>query len=232
MAFQPFLLDSRGRKILALSCTFMPAKSKPYALNMMDKLMIKRPNPRHFALKTALICLFAGLIMSTPARAQGNISSVYTDIDLNACMVLTADDFGASYACPGFRGFPLHIAEGDLRFFVSYGFGAPDEMAAGQTVPAFNTIGNKLEWRISNITGDFVPFASILRYYTQVGDGSAPDGQILVVTKIETGNTCHIAYIDARLTPKANEIARQLADETATDFDCTTDQPKYIPSAS
>ena len=174
--------------------------------------------------------LSAATIVPAAAPAQDNVTSAYTDINLDECLVLNADDFGASYACPGYKGFPLYVAEGDLRFFVSYGFGAPDEMAAEQTLPAFNTIGEKLEWRLSNKSGDFQPFATILRYYTQTGDGSAPDGQVLVVTKIEQGNTCHIAYIDARLTPNANEIARNFADAEAGNFDCANDEIHYVPS--
>lgn len=182
----------------------------------------------HF--RTVSILAHTLCFLSAPAAlAQGNIDSVYTDVNLDDCIVLKADDFGASFACPGYKGFPLYIAEGDLRFFVSYGFGAPDEMAAGQTLPAFNVIGDTLEWRVSNRTGDFVPFATILRYFTQEGDGSQPDGQVLVVTKIEEGNTCHIAYVDARAVTDANTIARQLADENAHDFDCDTDAVTIVP---
>lgn len=210
--------------MLALSCTLMCAKSKPCGPNLMDKSMINSTLFRHIATISLLIGTTWG------ASAQGNIDSIYTNIDLNECLVMKADDFGASYACPGYKGFPLLISEGDLRFFVSYGFGAPDEMAASQTVPAFNTIGETLEWRVSNKTGDFMPFATILRYHTQIGDGSEPDGEVLVVTKIEAGNTCHIAYVDARLTPNANEVARNFADNEAETFDCANDEPHYAPS--
>ena len=184
----------------------------------------------HIKAIAAPVFLIGLLVALSQAQAQTNVTSDYTDINLDDCLVLNADDFGAAFACPGYKGFPLYIAEGDLRFFVSYGFGAPDEMAAEQTLPAFNTIGEKLEWRLTNKTGDFKPFATILRYYTQTGDGSAPDGQVLVVTKIEPGNTCHIAYIDARLTPNANEIARQFADNEAENFNCETDEIHYVPS--
>lgn len=177
-----------------------------------------------------LVLILIALMWPSQSFAQAGFQSAYTDINLDECLVLKADDFGASFSCPGYKGFPLYIAEGDLRFFVSYGFGALDEMAAGQTLPPFNTIGEKLEWRLSNKTGDFKPFATILRYYTQSGDGSEPDGQVLVVTKIEEGNTCHVAYIDARLTPNANEEARRWADEASESFDCQEDEIYFIPS--
>lgn len=177
-----------------------------------------------------ILPMLLALLVPSYAFAQAGIVSAYTDVNLDECLVLNADDFGASYACPGYKGFPLYIAEGDLRFFVSYGFNAPNEMAAQQTLTQFNTLGAKMEWRLSNKSGDFKPIATILRYYTQVGDGSQPDGQILVVTKIEDGNTCHIAYIDARLTPDANEEARLWADEEAEKFDCQNDEAYLVPS--
>lgn len=168
------------------------------------------------------------IFLALPAQAA-DIDSTYTQLDLDECLVLKADDFGASFACPGYKGFPLLVAEGDLRFFVSYGFGAPDEVAASQTLPQFNYVHSTLEWRLTNASGAWKPFATILRWFTQAGDGSSPDGEVLVVTKIEAGNTCHIAYIDAKRTPNANEIARSWADNTATTFNCMTDDPAHVP---
>lgn len=148
--------------------------------------------------------------------------------------MLDADDFGATFACPGYRGYPLWLAEGDLRFFVSYGFGAPDEKAAGQTLPEFNYVHSTLEWRLSNRTGDWKPFATILRWHTQSGEDGADNGEVLVVTKIAPGNTCHIAYVDTKTQAmpgdNPNEIARNFADEMAEDFDCAEDEPAYYPS--
>lgn len=144
--------------------------------------------------------------------------------------MLHADDFGVSYACPGYKGYPLWVAEGDLRFFVSYGFDAPNKRAASQTPPQFNNIGTTLEWRLSNQSGDWKPIATILRWHLQVGDGSEPDSQILVVTKIGETDACHIAYIDTKLIPNANEVARQWADSTAEIFDCEAEDPYLVPS--
>jgi len=174
-----------------------------------------------------LLTLAICAMMAGPALAATD--SVYTQIDLDECTILKADDFGASWACPGYKGYPLYVAEGDLRFFVSYGFGAPDEKAATQTPPPFNTINETLEWRLSNASGAFKPFATILRYFLDDPEGGNNKGQVLVVTKIEPGNTCHIAYIDAKLTKNANEVARQFADTTAKDFDCANDEPAYVP---
>lgn len=168
------------------------------------------------------------LALTAPAYAQGNIDSAYTQINLDECLVLNADDFGASWSCPGYKGFPLYVAEGDLRFFVSFGFGAPDERAASQTLGPFNTIHTTLEWRLNNETGDFKPFATILRYFLEdIGNGI--DDEVLVITKIEPGNTCHIAYVDAKTTPNANVVARRYADNEAPSFNCETDRPFNQP---
>ena len=31
---------------------------------------------------------------------------------------METSDFGTVWACPGYKGYPVRIAEGDLRFFV------------------------------------------------------------------------------------------------------------------
>lgn len=172
---------------------------------------------------TSFFMVALAIAASTPASAA--TQSAYTDIDLDECTILSADDFGARYACPGYRGYPLYIAEGDLRYFVSFGFGAPDEMAASQTPAPFNTLGDKIEWRLSNQSGRFLPFAAIIRYHLDDPEGGDNKGEELIVTKIAPGNTCHIAYVDAKTAEKPNERARELADTLATDFDCQTDEP-------
>jgi hypothetical protein len=170
-----------------------------------------------------LLPLLAAFGLSLAGPAQAAFDSAYTDIDLDLCTIVHADDFGASWACPGYKGYPLYVAEGDLRFLVSYGFGAPDEPAADQTLPPFNYLGPKLEWRLSNASGGFVPIATIVRYFTQTGDEDEKEGQVLVVTQLGEGKTCHIAYVDALANDDANELARQAADKAGT-FDCATDE--------
>lgn len=167
----------------------------------------------------------AGAALATPALAQANIST-YTDVNLDACTVVSSDDMGSTWTCPGYKGIPVMIAEGDLRFFVSYGLESKDEKAAQQTLPPFNTLGPKIEWRLGKATGELKPFATILRYYVQREEGE-DEGQILVVTRIEHGATCHVAYIDALANQDANELARKTADDLAPDFDCE-DEPEIV----
>lgn len=169
--------------------------------------------------------LALALVLAGGAKAQ-QIQSSYTDVDLDECTVISADDFGATWACSGLKGMPVMIAEGDLRMFVSYGLESTTEKAAQQTLPPFNHLGPKIEWRVSNIEGAYKPFATILRFFTQ-REGSDTEGQVLVVTKVAPGATCHVAYIDAIANKNANELAREVADEKAMDFDCEG-EPEYV----
>jgi hypothetical protein len=59
-----------------------------------------------------------------------------------------------------------------------------------------------------------------------MGDGS-PKGQVLVVTKLDGIDACHMAYVDALANPNANELARQAADN-GENFICTTDEPRIV----
>ncbi|MDP1730367.1 MAG: hypothetical protein Q8L54_04140 [Devosia sp.] len=176
-------------------------------------------------LKPGLMAVVACALGAGEAAAQ-QIESAYTDADLDECTVIEADDFGARWACPGRKGIPVMIAEGDLRFFVSYGLKSTEERAAGQTLPPFNRLGPRIEWRVSNAGGQWKPFATILRFFTQREEGEK-ESQILVVTKLEEGSTCHVAYIDATANANANELARKAADEMAPDFDCA-DEPRIV----
>lgn len=164
--------------------------------------------------------------LATGGAAAQQVDSSYTNVDLDECTVIEADDFGARWACPGYKGIPVMIAEGDLRFFVSYGLKSTEEKAAGQTLPPFNNLGPKIEWRVSNVEGQWMPFATILRFFTQREEGEE-ENQILVVTKVEEGATCHVAYIDALANPDANELAREAADEKAPEFDCAS-EPEFV----
>jgi hypothetical protein len=169
-------------------------------------------------LKSSLMAVAVCALGAGEAAAQ-QIESAYSDVDLDACTVIESDDFGSRWACPGHKGIPVMIAEGDLRFFVSYGLKSTEERAAEQTLPPFNRLGEKIEWRVSNAGGQWKPFATILRFFTQRESGEK-ESQILVVTKVEEGATCHVAYIDATANADANELARTAADERALGFDC------------
>ena len=174
----------------------------------------------------ALIAANVIALLAAGDAAAQLVQSSYTDVDLDQCTVVTSDDFGSTWACPGLKGMPVMVAEGDLRMSVSYGLTSTTEKAATQTLPPFNRLGDTIEWRVSNAEGHYKPFATILRFLTQRESGEK-EGQVLVVTKLMPGATCHVAYVDALANPDANELARRVADEKARDFDCEK-EPEFV----
>jgi hypothetical protein len=175
----------------------------------------------------AMAAYLAGSLVAgvAPAAAQP-ATSIYTDLDLTRCTIMKTDDFGSTWACPGLKGIPVMVAEGDLRMFVSFGLSSTTEKAATQTLPPFNRLGDTIEWRVDGASGRWLPYATILRYFTQRDTGE-PEGQVLVVTKFAAGATCQVALVDALANPDANELARAAADLKARDFDCA-DEPETI----
>lgn len=186
---------------------------------------------REGLVKAGLLGLAVVLAAASPAAAQAQgarFESYYTDLDFDACTTIEADDLGSISACPGYKGFPVVVAEGDLRMFVSYGIRPLEEKASQQTLPPFNYLGPRIEWRIETDDDFWQPRATILRWFTE-GDGGVETGQVLVVTQLKLGATCHIAYIDALAVENANERARQIADEKAGSFDCADDPEMVQP---
>jgi hypothetical protein len=166
------------------------------------------------------------LALLSPAQAQ-EVSSVYTPLDLKKCKDVTpadAKDYGTIWRCDGFEGLPVRIAEGDLRVFVSYGPSAETQTAANETLPQFHMIGEKLEWRVRKEGNRLRPFATILRYKWDSDNG---EGSTLAVTKLEVNDACRVAYIEATGNPKANELAREIADRDAPGFVCKRDAAKH-----
>ena len=49
-----------------------------------------------------------------------------------------------------------------------------------------------------------------------------------VVTRLPPGAVCHVAYVDVKANPNANELARKAADENARDFKCGKDKTRII----
>jgi hypothetical protein len=169
----------------------------------------------------ARLSLAALLATLVPAAAcAGQISSLYTSLDLDKCRLVSSnpgEGGSAVWHCKGHEGMRVRVAEGDLRFFVSYGPNAEKQTAASQTLIPFNSIHTTLEWRVERQGNRWVPFATILRYFW---DSDGKKGQTLVVTKLGANDACHVAHIVAEGNPKANELARQAADSHARAFDC------------
>lgn len=151
--------------------------------------------------------------------------SAYTTIDLSHCKKTRIPD-GAFHVCKGLPGYPIYVAEGDLRAFVAASTAPQRSRSAEQTLGAFNTPFKDrsqrapIEWRFVIKDGKQVPYATILRYYTQ---NDTARGEVLVVMKVAGPETCHVAHIDAVSTPDAIVLARDIADRKARQFDCRMD---------
>ena len=163
--------------------------------------------------------MVCGAVLLAPPAGAGEVSSIYTRIDLDTCKLVErfAEGQGAAWRCPGHAGLDLRVVEGDLRFYIGYGRHAERQTAMRQTVPQFNTIHSTLEWRVERRGGKWNPFATILRYHW---DADGEKGQTLVVTRLGEDDACHVGYVKADGNARANEQARAIADDLARDFDC------------
>lgn len=137
-----------------------------------------------------------------------------TSIDLKSCRQVRKHEHGGAWHCPGLPGYPVYVAEGDLRFMLGYGPSPERRRSATQTLAPFNTIfhGKRrpaIEWRVDEFEGKrVVPFATIVRFRTS-RDGH--NGEVLVVTKVDERQSCMLALIDARANPNPMALAREWA---------------------
>src|SRR5262249_44714849 len=75
------------------------------------------------------------------AAASANpVKSLYTTVDLKSCKQIKHHRDGGAWRCEGLPGFPVYVAEGDLRQFVSVGAAPEKRRAATQTLGPFNSI--------------------------------------------------------------------------------------------
>ncbi len=173
---------------------------------------------------------FAALIavcLSATAATAGEITSVYSDLDLKKCKALElyADEGeGGVWDCKGIAGFDVLYLEGDLRGYIAFGPEARSQCSSAQTFGAFNSPGTKIEWRMENGR----PIATILRWFTDNGSGEENAKQNwLVVSKLNGRDACRTALIDTKY-PDANTLARAKADGKAHTFNCEKDVPDVV----
>lgn len=168
------------------------------------------------------------LALATPAAAAN--TSTYTDFKLDACQRVTPETSGEDgessgvFECKGYGQYVVTFAEGDLRSFVSFGTESADHCSFRQTFSGFNSVGQKIEWRLK----DGNPLATIFRWTVSYDSAdSAKTKTWLVVTKLEDSNSCHMGYVEGA-SPNANAAAQKLADDFAEDFSCKTSKPVFI----
>ena len=183
-------------------------------------------------LRFATIATTALLACIGPAAAA-SIGSAYSSTADKDCRKLSSfrldgDDYASEHLCRGHAGFVVLKREDDLRENISVGRtarAAAGEPAASQGFGPFNSTTGTVEWRLA----DGKPFAIIQRW--RIADNDDPDKtgrpqtrQMLVVTRLPPGAVCHVAYVDVKANPDANEVARKVADEQARGFDCSKDK--------
>jgi hypothetical protein len=172
--------------------------------------------------------------LTAPAGAQA-IGSVYTSTAPKDCRAVGGEngvDESSTWVCPGKDGWVVLVNEDDLRETVSVGrnhAAAAKEPAAQAWFGPFSSTTTTVEWRTRNGK----PFAIIQRWQIadnndQDKDGRPRDKAMLAVTRLPPGAVCHVAYVDVAANPKANDLARQAADEIARDFRCGKDEVKII----
>jgi hypothetical protein len=197
----------------------------------MGWMSVSRQNAPGMVL-SALFC--AGFGMISAANAQ-TFSSSYSSTAATDCRVTSAGngvDDSTIRVCRGKAGLVVVISEDDLREAVSVGrsrAAADREPAAQSWFGPFNSTTNTVEWRAL----DGKPFAIVQRWH--IADNSDPDKDgrpiakpMLAVTRLPPGAVCHVAYVDVKANPNANELARKAADESARNFRCGKDRVKVI----
>lgn len=176
-------------------------------------------------MRTALTLCFLCLAVAS-ARAN-DASSAYTTFDVKHCKTLSpakpSEEWGGSSLCKGLGNAQIYFAEGDLRTMVAFGIRPDTHCAATQTFGRFNTVNNKVEWRLRN----GVAFATILRWSVSDAEDADKQKTWLVVTRLEARNSCRAAVVEGSL-PDANARARDAADTIVPGFNCSKDEPKVI----
>ena len=185
--------------------------------------------------RTVLAALFVAWFGPIPAANAQTFSSSYSSTAPRDCRVSSAGngvDDSAIRVCPGKAGLVVVISEDDLRETVSVGrsrAAAAKEPAAQSWFGPFNSTTHTVEWRAV----DGKPFAIIQRWHIADNADEDKDGRpiakpLLAVTRLPPGAVCHVAYIDVKANPDANELARKAADESARSFRCGKDEVKVI----
>ena len=178
-------------------------------------------------MKRLCALVFLLLYPVSPVLAQG----VYTKLDLDKdCVFHSSYEAGASAYCSGYKGYPVHFSEGDLRQMVRFGHIAKLD-GQWESFGQFNHAGNTIEWLLN----EDKPYATILRWFIENTNDNGevtPDrkGQVLVISSVgshENPVSCTLGYVDARSNNNANTLAREVAADLASTFQCGQDKPEF-----
>ena len=187
-------------------------------------------------MRTALVvvtAMTAAAMLAAEVADANPLKSRLTAIDLKACNLISRHRDGAAWRCQGLPGYPVYIAEGDLRQLLSFGIAAEHRRSATQTLAPFNTIFEgkirpTIEWRIvTDVRGRELPYATIVRYHTS---REGAKGEVLVITKVDAQVSCQLAMVDAAANDDAMALAREWADQNARKLACP-DKPAVLGKA-
>jgi len=173
--------------------------------------------------------LLAGLLaVSVIPAGAAEFTSKFITYDLSKCLKLNRQAAKTETMCMGENDIPVWIinTRADRQTFVGYGDNGRREMAARQTLPGTFSVQPVIEWRRSRNEGEWRTFAAIQRWLTR--DERGIKGETLVITKIDGSESCHIAYLDAVVTPHVQARARFIADLCVPKFDCAAHEPLRI----
>lgn len=181
--------------------------------------------------------LAAAAILTAPHAFAAEIDSVYTDLaDTNCITIAKApeSDGGdwANKVCTGYAGYPVLLDYGDARDSVFYGFPPTAENGrVWESFDAFNSVSEKVEWRVRKDGDVIVPFASIQRWSVASPEDDEKDIEVLVIERVgqpADGQGCTVGLVVATGNPQANETARRIADEQASYFACGADERTLV----
>lgn len=176
-----------------------------------------------------LLLVASAVLWCDGAEAIQQVRSLYTAIDLGRCRAVAGEGARARL-CSGLPGYPVYVAEAPHAVYLSIGRDAESRQAARQTLKSFNTLfpsgGHRttVEWRFVVREQRTVPYATIVRYFTESATGA---GEVLVVTRVTAEETCQVAYIDALANGDAIVLARKVADTTARRGPCPEEPAVY-----
>lgn len=186
-------------------------------------------------IRMTLAAALLAAAFGSQASAAGVFGSTFSSTKAANCWGINGEkqvDDNTTRVCRGKVGLVVFVNEAETRETISVG---RNKAAAGNEPAAqagFGPPGSALrtiEWRMAGSE----PFAIIQRWQLADKGETDKDGRpaakpMLVVTRLPPGPVCHVAYIDVAANPNAGELARQAADELASNFKCGSDQVKVM----
>lgn len=186
-----------------------------------------------WATAIGLTCMSA-----SAALAQDEFSSRYTAAGLTSQNCKMAQGGAEGMSCMGPAGWVLNVGYPAFGVTINFTHEKTRRQAInptkGRQVSIHDLAGNeiRIEWRGTMRHGAFEPHAAIVRVLvvdaaqrramieTGLSSPKAQPTQVLTVTRLGRDGSCLIAYVDAQANPKANELARAVADEIGPTNEC------------